>query len=110
SDYRYSYLDMIANPSRRGAMMASSGEPLTYRILAYVVSTPGLSNLYRWGWSAMSAQYEVMMFQREAEQDRKAKDILTEYDLLRLWLARRIAELDGKPLPSTEADMVPHYL
>lgn len=110
SDYRYSYLDTILNPPKRGALTASSGGPLTFQILTRVVSTPGLSNLYRWGMSTTSARYEVMSFQREAELARKAKDIQAEYDLLRLWLARRIAELDGKPLPTTEADMVPHYL
>ena len=33
-----------------------------------------------------------------------------QYDLTRLWLARRIAELCGDPLPVTQSDFVPRYL
>src|SRR5690606_11346911 len=33
-----------------------------------------------------------------------------QYDLTRLWLARRIAELRGDPLPVTRSHFVPRYL
>ena len=33
-----------------------------------------------------------------------------QYDLLRLFLARRLAELRGDPLPVTQSDFVPRYL
>src|SRR5690606_28285482 len=38
------------------------------------------------------------------------RNALSRYDITRLWLARRIAELRGDPLPVTQSDFVPRYL
>ena len=84
-------------------------DPVGY-ISTRITQTPSLSFLHPMAGSVTARQVQNHLHENYVGNQKFRSQLVTDYDLTRLWLARRIAELRGDPLPLTQSDFVPRYL
>ena len=78
--------------------------------MSVLLSADQIRKLQMWGLKMSHETLSINNWKQQRDIRTRRLQVVVHYDLARLWLARRMAELRGDPLPVTQSDFVPRYL